>query len=377
MGELVIQAHDFDEAKKELQKFSKQTKTKLNFETVDESKGVGEFLGDLFLGRGIGLNHQVTGEELNNLTTQIQKHLKKINRTQIKLIKEFGQVYRALEALDKEYIQAILASISATDETSKGIQETQEQIKKIIENQKKTLENLKKFKQRLDGYSHLSDIDEIWNDCQGFSEEINVLSGCVAAATESSKKSIQKTDALKIALLAAEKKIEDFNKQTSGLIEKLKAVMAFTNALEKITHIKDIDEMWESLSSARNSISNISDELCLIQNALSENQANIDILIAFMEKVTTLEHLEEIDNIWNSVEEHTAHINELESKSEEFADSIKKSKEYADEKFAEAIKKTNTAVESLAKRIKYAYLIAGGSIGLAIIELILLIMREI
>ena len=54
----------------------------------------------------------------------------------IKLIKEFGQVYSALEALDKDYIQAILISIKATEETSEGIQKTQEQIKKIVENQR-------------------------------------------------------------------------------------------------------------------------------------------------------------------------------------------------------------------------------------------------
>ena len=34
---------------------------------VDNSKGVGEFWGFAF-GRGIGLNHKVTGEELNELT---------------------------------------------------------------------------------------------------------------------------------------------------------------------------------------------------------------------------------------------------------------------------------------------------------------------
>ena len=67
-----------------------------------------------------------------------------INDIQTKLIKEFGQVYSALEALDKDYIQAILISIKETEKTSEGIQETQGQIGKIVENQRKTLEELKK-----------------------------------------------------------------------------------------------------------------------------------------------------------------------------------------------------------------------------------------
>ena len=95
MNELTIQYHDFENAKNEIKKFSEQTQTGLNLNKVDDSKGVGEFLGDLFLGRGIGLDHMVTGEELNELTSQIQKHLHSINDTQINLIKEFGQVYSA------------------------------------------------------------------------------------------------------------------------------------------------------------------------------------------------------------------------------------------------------------------------------------------
>lgn len=165
MGELVIQYHDFENAKKEIKKFSEQTTTDLDLKRVHDSKGMGEFLGDWFFGRGIGKDHLVKGEELNDLTSQIQTHLHSINNTQIKLIKEFGHVYSALEALDKDYIQAILVSIMATEETSEGIQKTQEQIKKIVENQRKTLEELKKFKQKLDGYAHLGDIDKIWSDC--------------------------------------------------------------------------------------------------------------------------------------------------------------------------------------------------------------------
>lgn len=175
MGELVIQYHDFEKAKKEIKTFSEQTTTDLDLKRVDNSKGVGEFLGDLFFGRGVGLDHKVTGEELNDLTSQIQTHLHSINNTQIKLIKEFGQVYIALEALDKDYIQAILVSIKATEETSEGIQKTQEQIKKIVENQRKTLEELKKFKQKLDGYTHLGDIDSTWDTVKEHSEQLTEM----------------------------------------------------------------------------------------------------------------------------------------------------------------------------------------------------------
>ena len=100
MGELVIKYHDFENAKKEIKRFSEQTTTNLDLKRVEDSKGVGEFLRDFPWGDGISLKHKVTGEELNEITSQIQSHLHSINNTQIKLIKEFGQVYSALEALD-------------------------------------------------------------------------------------------------------------------------------------------------------------------------------------------------------------------------------------------------------------------------------------
>lgn len=176
MGELSIQYHNFENAKDEIKKFSEQTTTDLDLKKVETSKGTGEFFKDWLLGGSIGLKHNVTGEELNELTAQIQNHLCNVNGTQEKLIKEFGQVYNALEALDKDYIRAILASIEATEKTSKGIQRAQEQISRIVENQRRTLEELKKFKQKLDSYSHLDDIDKIWSSCQKWNNEIDTLS---------------------------------------------------------------------------------------------------------------------------------------------------------------------------------------------------------
>lgn len=445
MGELVIQYHDFENAKKEIKKFSEQTTTDLDLKRVDDSKGVGEFFGDWFFGRGIGLDHKVTGEELNELTSQIQTHLHSINNTQIKLIREFGQVYSALEALDKDYIQAILVSIKATEETSQSIQETQGQIKKIVENQRKTLEELKKFKQKLDGYAHLGDIDKIWNDCQKWYEEIITLSKSIDGATECSKESIEKVDALKVALTAAEKKIEDLSKQTNGLIEKLESVIVFTTAMEQVTHLKDVDEMWESLSVAHDSIRRISGEVESIQKNVSKNQENINRLLVFVEKLSALNHLMEIDeiwkqtedhkirikrveqegkshtdklnelvqaddrmresidsnvrdisslkeykdklggifhlddvdSIWKDVEEHTSQLIEREQRDEELAATIQKNKDEVDKNIADAVQTANAAIESLTKKVKYAYWIAGGSAGIAIIELILILMKVI
>ena len=437
MGELVIQYHDFENAKKEIKKFSEQTTTDLDLKRVDDSKGVGEFLGDLFFGRGIGTDHLVKGEELNDLTSQIQKHLHSINNTQIKLIKEFGQVYSALEALDKDYIQAILISIKATEETSEEIQKTQEQIKKIVENQRKTLEELKKFKQKLDGYAHLGDIDKIWGDCQKWHQDMASLTKEISAATEHGKDNDKKIEALKSALSTAEKKTGDLSVQISQMIEKLESVTAFTSALEKITHLQDVDEMWESLITAHEALKNIGSDIEALKKGVAKHQEEINKLLAFVEKLSSLEHLmdvdklwscaeeqkhhlkeidrisgeqagrleslasendkivkrvfaneqdiknlnesvnkfkdithlDDVDSTWDTVKEHSRQLTQIEKQNEAIVTSVQENKEDVEAKIVEA----NNAIASLTQKIKYAYLIAGGATGLAIIELILLL----
>lgn len=405
MSELVIQYHNFENAKEELKKFSEQTVTDLDLKKVNNVKDVGEFIGDWFLGRGIGLNHKVTGEELNDLTLQIQKHLHSINNTQIKLIKEFGQVYSALEALDQDYIQAILVSIRATEETSQSIQETQGQIKKIVENQRKTLEELKKFKQKLDGYAHLGDIDKIWSDCQSWYKEINALSKSIGGAVVSSKESVKKADAVKAALTAAEKKIVDLSKQSSGLIEGLESIqntvsenkedlnilLGFTEKMSGIEHLMEVDDIWKQVGVCQLRIKELEqtdeihmgklEELAQADNRIFEridvNTGDINRLKQYKKKLSGMSHLDDVDSMWEDVEEHASQLFELESRDEGLTAAIQKNKEETDEKIADAMQKTDAAVASLTKRIKYAYLIAGGSAGLAMIGLLLLLMKVI
>ena len=437
MGNLVIQYHDFENKIEDLKKFSEQTTTNLDLKKVNNSKDTGEFFGDLILGGGIGFNHKVTGEELNELTSQIQSHLYNINNTQIELIKEFGQVYSAFKALDKGYIQGILLSIKENEEISKSIQATQGQIKNLVERQRKTLEELKKFKQKLDGYAHLGDIDKIWYDCQKWYKEINKLSEEIKAANKNSQEGVKKLDAMKIALTEAEKKIEATSMQTADLIKKLESTIAFTKALEQIIHLKDIDEMWESLSSANTTIQNICGDFKSIQNEIAKYQKDINTLLLFMknllglehlmevdtlfkqteehklrikkletaeeknitklnelvqtddrieghinlidgkitvlneyrEKLSTFKYLEQVDNMWENIETHTLCLSKLNKQNENLDIAIQKNKEDVEAK----IQETNNVIESLTKKIKYMYLIAGGAAGLAIIELVLLL----
>lgn len=139
--EINISQHDFDEAKEHLKEFAEQSQDELYFDKVRTHD---DFFGIEFA------EHGVTGKEFNTLVEQTQNYISKFYDNQQTLIEEFGQVYKALEALDKDYIQAILSSVAAIDHTNKKILKEQARIEKTIENQKATLLALKQFKEKID-----------------------------------------------------------------------------------------------------------------------------------------------------------------------------------------------------------------------------------
>ena len=146
--DLQISNHDFNAAKEQLKKFAEQDVKELKFDKVRTHE-------DIF-----GLEwaeHGVTGKELNSLIEKLQKYFSNVYDRDQNLIKEFGEVYKALEALDKDYIQAILTSVSAIKKTNEKLSIDQERIDQTIEKQKATLIALKQFKEKVS--AQLSGID--------------------------------------------------------------------------------------------------------------------------------------------------------------------------------------------------------------------------
>ena len=461
MDEIEIKKHNFELAKNRLKEFSEKKEAEIAIQKVETAGGF------LWLG-----DHKVTGDEFNDRMEVIQRYLIDINITNNKTIKEFGEIYNALDALDKDYMTSIIASVKAIEKTSNDVRiqqgvlqkhadELQEQhnklnthqgeIDKIVDNIKKTVNVLKLFKEKIDGLKHLTDIDRIWSDCQiirqncqTIRQEMRVVfdsfSMSIKAANESNQKNIKKLEELRNALITSESKIEDLYAQSCAIKEKIEPVAAFTLELKKITHLQDIDEMWDTLSSADSAIRNLSNEFNSMQETMSKSQEDIRGLLDFVagasalehlmevddiwkkteehrdsiekleqtdkiqtdkldklfqadssllqriilnerdisslkeykEKLEDISHLENVDDIWKSVEDHTTELEKSKKREEEIAVVIQKNRDETDKKIADAAQTSEAAVETLIKRIKYAYLIAGSSAGLAVIELILL-----
>lgn len=357
MNELVIKTHDFEVAKKGLKEFSKKKAKELEINTVRTDGG--------FLGLG---DHKVTGYELNSRLGTIQQHLIDLNNTNNRTIKEFGQVYSALEALDKDYIQAIMISIKATEETSKRIEATQEQIKRIVNDQKKTLEVLKKFKQKLDNYAHLGDIDKMWSDCQKWQKDITTLSNSINNATSVGNANVKNIEGIKAELKTIDKKTADLAKSINQQIVQIESITAFTH---------DIDEMWSKTESHSDRLDGLAQQSDNTLELVRANQSHIDELSKYKEELCGIAHLNDVDELWNSNEVHSNQLSELEKHSEEAKNLIQENKKLIDVAITNAIEKNDKDVQMLTQKIKYAYLLAGSSLGLALIELIVIFLKVI
>lgn len=488
MNELDIKRYNFDLAKNHLKEFSEKTEAEL---AIDKVKTDGGFLG---LG-----DHKVTGYELNSRLNSIQTHLIDVNSTNNKAIKEFRYIYNALDSLDKEYITSIVANVKEIEKTSNDVRKQQETLKqhndklvtqqskldshqveidKNVNNMKKIVTTLKVFKEKLDGYKHLTDIDKIWSDCKIICNDIQVVSDSITALSKKTTNDIEianskNKDLLEQAnneILALQKKSKTYMEFFSDLSEKMDSTANrldeqipiieknsdFVSQVNSIAHLNDVDSIWEDVTKAKESISNIENELQAAYDTIYQMQKHFELLEEFIAVIDSYTHLKDIDSMWEDlstlkqevaylikavddnnkvIQEHRSDLERLNSISEKHRDELDKlsqsqneTKEYAEASRSsiaelqafrsevDSIKhiadvdsmweqendlKTNLAeannhivslqektieidkviadktaemqdkVVSLETKLKYAYYIAGGALGLAVVELML------
>ena len=374
MSELIIKTHDFEVAKKGLKEFSEQTATEFKLKKVDSSKAVGEWIGDFLKGGGVGTDHKVTGAELNELTTQLCNHFIDINNMHRKFIREFGQVYLALEALDKDYIQAILISIKATEETSKGVKSAQDRIGCIVEDQKKTIEVLKKFKKKIDSYSHLSDVDKLWEVNEELKGRVEALDISNEELLSKNKDVVNEIEAILSRVEAIKDELIKGNNQLEIQAIEIKKLNQFFEELKSMSHIKEIDVMWDNILGVESSALQINERINAIHESYVQQQVMLDNLLTKVNKLFCLEHLQDVDNMYNEIQRNNAKITELEKQNNELLDLIHNTQNENERKINQLVEENQNVSQSLSQKIKYAYYVAGGAFVMAIIELIIILL---
>ena len=421
---LVIKEHDFQEAKNSLKKYTEHAKKQVELSRVPYDGGLFN-LGD----------HKVTGSELNRITTQIQDYFISLNNLSQGLVDEFGQVYKAFEYLDKDYISGIVASIKAAEEVSKKEQQDRKDIKELVEQHKQSIAVLKKFKADIEKLKHITDIDKAWELIEEQTKLSKELSDYMAGL--SNLKHIKDVDSIHSGL---EKVKNDFIKVSEQQVKytaELKSVREYCDSLSKIKHIKDIDKLWENSEIVARDIESINKSIEIKGKAIStfdevlrslqeEQQKFIEIINQlvsdfredFSNQVRTLTEIQttklsDIENAQVKAVEHLVNeqrekLSAIEIIQNERYDSVIKEQSLTLSKIEKTQKETleqlskgqsatleqisneqsanwekiiksleeektdlNEQVSSITQKLKFSYIVAGGAAALTIAQLLL------
>ena len=300
MNDAIIKKHNFSTAKNQIQEFSRRLPANPRFEEFEEDGGLFGWF-----------DHNVTGKEMNKFMGKVQNKLISVNSSLRGIIKEFGEIYKALDYLDNDYIKGILKAIDNAEKASEQAVSASKQALKAQDDNSKTIEALRKtvqaikdsktiipglgekvkewdsVKKRLESINHLDDMDVAWNQIQ----EVNLRLDTLMTETDSFKKLILPE------LDDAKKKIEDV-----------------CNQLALIEHLGDIDGIWIQQNLQAETIDRLlgdAKDLLGKINSLSAKQdddvrkvnSDIQSLQTYINHVKSFKHLGDIDSIWNSVEE--------------------------------------------------------------------------
>ena len=372
MNEIAIKRHSFDLAKNRLKEFSEKTEAEL---MIDEVRTDGDFFG---LG-----DHKVTGYELNKRLKTIQGHFIAVNTTNNKVIKEFREVYNALDVLDKDYITSIVANVKAIEKTSNDVRVQQGTLKqhneklanqqskldahqaeidKNVANISKIVAALKVFKEKLEGYKHLTDIDKIWNDCKSIQNEIRVVSESITKFSKKTTEDIATannknkalSDQVNRDILTLRNEAKSFKEFFSDLSEKLEctanllnnqipviqATASFAERLKNVVHIDDVDSMWDDINKTKENFDTIENSLQNIETDILKMQKHIDEIDSFVAILNGYTHLQDIDNMWDdldvcksNIEKINENIQTNQNELDTLATTITEHKEYIDALF--------------------------------------------
>lgn len=292
MNDVVIKKHDFDVAKQNIKEFSLLKPEKMKLLKVEE-QGFWGFT-----------DHDVTGKELNELTTQIQNYFTKYNELNTKFIQQFGEVYKAFESLDKEYINGILTAVKSAEKASMQATDAQKGINKTIEIQEKTIAVLSNFKEELEKINHLEDVDYIWENQErierklqnlaSFDEELKQINIQQIEEIYLLKENYQKFKQVDLQNMEEVYSLKENYQKIQLIMNQIKNdIIEHTNNMEstqkkinnlyEMDHIQDVDKMWKDIDENKLVVEMIKseltqtkekthDELVSLQNELKETK---------------------------------------------------------------------------------------------------------
>ena len=362
--------HNFDAKKNSLKKFGE---TQTQIVEIDDVETEGGLFG-LF-------EHKVTGEELNQRMYTIQTYMVKFNGEMNRVIREFKEVYEAIDILDHDYICDIVANLKAIKKTSNDVRIHQDklkehtnklslqqskldaecvEIKKMEEDQKVILRVLQKFQERLKSLEHLMDIDSIWHDCKMMRDNVKDLS--------------KQTEVL-------EQSCEEIRNNIKILEECNKRLVEKNGVLEKQIDQQDAALKNKIEETKQQFLLDVNQTKDAIEQKLQNYVEQMDVEIAQINKqlVGKIGALEErID------QQDVVLQNKIEETKQQFLLDMNQTKGFIEQELQAHVEKTDVLEQkvddeiiALKGKIKTLYYALGGTVGLLVVQTILNVMGVI
>ena len=412
-----IKAPKFNNAKEQLKALSNNVPNKVTFARVDTK------------GTIIPWNsHNVTGEEVNRLIINIEKSLIDVNNNITPLYGEFIKVYNTFDELDKEYIQGILgavrsaniASKQAKDASDKALralgkaENAQNDIKKTLEALQITVTALKKFKEsttaklnllnelatkmgtlekekgelksgllnlnknfdkftknisdaskqfssdiaalqdyqsQLEAYEHLGDVDAIWANVEQHKKNLAELH--------------QQLDGI----------AKEINESTKQFKSDIAVLQDYKSQLEAYEHLGDVDAIWGDVEKHKKNLTELHQQLDGIAKEINEStkqfKSNIAVLQDYKLQLEAYEHLGDVDAIWGDVEKHKKNLTELYQQLDHFTTEYNSDRKDIKSSIEKIIEENEQSKNAINKKIKVAYIVAGLSVTITIVQFVL------
>lgn len=255
----------------------------------------------------------VKGEDLNDLVTELQKTFLDINTRETKMYDQLDTVFRTVESIHKGSIEGIIVGVKSAQEAISQAEYAIETITEtlvILQNFKNQLEENTEHLNDIDVIWDAA--QQLDNDIKGLEKSLlekvkkinENIKGLMTLKSNLDKiKHIKDVDTMHKDLLDVRQNFEQEKKKTTGrmdtISEEIQQLQGFKEIVESIKHFKDVDNIYSDLSDLQEEVAEDKENQ---KELISSIQTNVKELAEFRRELEKSEHLHDIDDIHTKLE---------------------------------------------------------------------------
>ena len=309
-------------------------------------------------------DHNITGDEANTLlVSPLQSALISQNTSIRSLFNIADEVYNALESLDKEYIQGIIAAVKSAEIASDQA--------KAASTKANTASNqaLEASRKALDASTKATTAQaDIKRTIEALQTTVRILKEFKEKVT----KDLSSIASLNTRITSVNSKIQNVENMISDVADSAKEIKDFQHIFSNQNHIKDVDQIWNDLKSSREVVKGLIDTLTPFMSRVNDADKELH---GEINKINTLlesyQHLGDVDAIWSDVESQKTDLLGLHEKLDAFIEETHLGLERIEGLIHQLEEDNFHAHLQYNKKIKIAFWLGGSAVGFIVINYIL------